>query len=252
MQVGFIGAGNMARALARGWGDPVLCTDGGSGRAQALADELGGEALHSNRELAQRADVLVLAHKPAQLEQVAEQVGGDAQAVISVLAATPLRALEAAFPGVPVFRTMPNTAVEIRRGVICLAEVPGVESELEASIRALLERVGRVVVLPEKLMDVATATMGVWPAYVALIIEAQVDASVRAGMKPELAAELVTAAIEGSAALVAENDYDTLAVRRGVTSPGGMTARGLDALEHAGLRAAFTRALDAALGSGAR
>jgi pyrroline-5-carboxylate reductase len=56
MKVGFIGAGNMARALARGWGDPVLCTDSGSGRARALADELGGEEVASNRELAERAE----------------------------------------------------------------------------------------------------------------------------------------------------------------------------------------------------
>jgi pyrroline-5-carboxylate reductase len=67
MRVGFIGAGNMARALARGLGEPVLCTESGSGRARALADELGGEALASNRELAERAEIVILAHKPVQL-----------------------------------------------------------------------------------------------------------------------------------------------------------------------------------------
>ena len=71
MQVGFIGSGNMASALARGWGDPVLATDNGSGRARALTEELGGEAVASNRELAERADVVILAHKPYQLESVA-------------------------------------------------------------------------------------------------------------------------------------------------------------------------------------
>src|SRR5438270_28705 len=71
MQVGLIGAGNMARAMARGWGDPVLCSDSGSGRARALAQELGGEALDSNAAVAQRADLVVLCHKPAQLEPVA-------------------------------------------------------------------------------------------------------------------------------------------------------------------------------------
>jgi pyrroline-5-carboxylate reductase len=75
MQVGLIGAGNMARALARGWGDPVLCTDSGSGRAQALAAELGGEAVATNRELAERADVVIVAHKPAQLAEVAWEAG---------------------------------------------------------------------------------------------------------------------------------------------------------------------------------
>ncbi len=247
MQIGFIGAGNMARALARGLGEPVLCTDGGSGRAKALAQELGGEALSSNAELAQRADVVILAHEPDDLHEVAEQVGGHARAVLSLMGRTTVAQLEGAYPGVPVFRAMPNTPVQVRRGVICMARTPGVESELEVSIRSLLERAGLVVVLPERLMGIATATMGVWPAYLALIVEAQVDASVRAGMSPRQAAELVAAAIEGSAALLAHHDYDTLAVRREVTSPGGGTARGLQALEDGGLRAAIARATDAVL-----
>ena len=87
MQVGLIGAGNMACALARGWGEPVLCTDSGSGRAQALAAELGGEAVAPTRELAERADVVVLAHKPAQLAAVAREIGRPRKAVVSLLGA---------------------------------------------------------------------------------------------------------------------------------------------------------------------
>ena len=104
MQVGFIGAGNMARALARGWGDPVLCTDSGSGRAQALVAELGGEAVATNRELAERADLVILAHKPAGLADVAREAAGAATAVVSLLAGTSQADLRAVYPGVPVFR----------------------------------------------------------------------------------------------------------------------------------------------------
>ena len=71
MRVGLIGAGNMARALARGWGEPVLVSDAGSGRARALAEELGGEAVDSNLEVARAAELVVLCHKPAQLAEVA-------------------------------------------------------------------------------------------------------------------------------------------------------------------------------------
>ena len=88
MQIGLIGSGNMARALALGWGEPVLCTDGGSGRARALAAEVGGEAVSGNRELAERADLVILAHKPAGLAEVAWEAAG-AKAVVSVLARTP-------------------------------------------------------------------------------------------------------------------------------------------------------------------
>src|SRR5438067_12381767 len=101
MQVGFIGSGNMARALARGWGEPVLCTDAGSGRAAALAGELGGEALGSNRELAERADVVILAHKPAQLQAVAAEIAGVAKAVVSIMGRTSQAEVRAAYPGTP-------------------------------------------------------------------------------------------------------------------------------------------------------
>ena len=74
----------MARAMARGWGDPVLCSDSGSGRAKALASELGGRAA-SNVEVAREADLVILCHKPAQLQDVAAEIGGDAKAVASVL-----------------------------------------------------------------------------------------------------------------------------------------------------------------------
>ena len=93
MQVGLIGAGNMARALARGWGEPVLVSDGGSGRAKALADELGGEALDSNVDVADRADLVVLCHKPAQFEKVAEELSGHAKAVASVVGGVDTEAL---------------------------------------------------------------------------------------------------------------------------------------------------------------
>jgi pyrroline-5-carboxylate reductase len=249
MQVGIIGAGNMARALARGWGDPVLCTDSGSGRAQALADELGGEAVESNDELARRADLVILAHKPAQLADVAWEAAGNAKAVVSLLARTPQADVRSAYPGVPVFRIEPNTAVELRRGVLAFAE-PDAEAheELRAGVRELFARVGTVVDVPERLMTVAGGISGVGPAYWALLVEAQVDAAVRSGMPAALATTLVTETMAGSAELLRARGGDTLAVRRAVASPGGTTARGLAALERGGVRAAFAAAMDDVVG----
>jgi pyrroline-5-carboxylate reductase len=239
--IGLIGSGNIARALARGLGEPVLCTDGGSGRAQALAAECGGESLTSNAELAERADLVVLAHKPAQLEGVAEAVAGRAVEVISLLGGVPLARVQELFPGASVTRAMPNTAMEVRRGVTCLAD------GASPAARALFERVGTIVELPEKLIDAATAISGVGPAYVALLAEAWVDAGVKQGLGADVAATLVAQTIAGSAELLAARGMDTLEVRREVTSPGGMTARGLAALEEAGVRAAFTAAAEAVL-----
>lgn len=247
MRVGLIGAGNIARALARGWGEPVLCSDGGSGRAQALARELGGEAPQSNAEVAERADLVVLCHKPAQLEAVAEQIAGRARAVASLLAATPISALSDAYGNVPLLRLMPNAPVEVRRGVVCYAPGPALARALEQEVVALFERVGIVLRVQEALMDTVTAVSGNGPAYHALLAEAQADAAVRHGLAAPLASRLVTETMAGTAALLAARGYDTLAVRRAVTSPGGTTARGLAALERAGVRAAFQDALDAVI-----
>src|SRR5947209_1742201 len=162
MQVGLIGAGNMARALARGWGEPVLVSDGGSGRARALADELGGEAA-SNAEVAERADLVLLCHKPGQLGSVAAEISGRAKAVASVLGPTSIAALQEAYPGIPVFRLMPNTPVEVKRGIVCYAAARDVPAELERELVALLERLGDVVAMDERLIGPAGAVMGVGP-----------------------------------------------------------------------------------------
>ncbi|HWD84878.1 MAG TPA: pyrroline-5-carboxylate reductase dimerization domain-containing protein [Solirubrobacteraceae bacterium] len=254
MQIGLIGSGNMARAMARGWGEPILCADGGSGRASELVAEVGGEALPS-AEVARRADVVVLCHKPAQLDQVAREIGSLAKCVVSVLGATTTGRVQAAYPETPVFVLIPNTPVEVRRGLIAYAVRPpavavndGVaDPELEPKILELFGRLGRVVQIPDKLVDAATSISGVGPAYLAVVAEAQIDAAVGHGVPATLAAELVVETIAGSAALLAQRGYDTLAVRRAVTSPAGSTARGLAALERSGVRAAFQAAMDASV-----
>src|ERR1039457_402801 len=118
MQVGLIGCGNMARALARGWGRPLLCTDPVAERAQALVAEVGREAFGSNAEVAERADLVVLCHKPAQLADVAREVAPHAKAVASILAATSLAALHDAYPKQRVYRFIPSLPVEVRQGAV--------------------------------------------------------------------------------------------------------------------------------------
>lgn len=248
MQVGLIGAGNMARALARGWGEPVLCSDSGSGRAAALAQELGGRAA-SNLEVAREADVVVLCHKPYQLQRIAAEIAGEAKAVVSILGGTDYRSLRQAYPDRSVFRIEPNTPVEVRRGVLLFADGGADDSAEEAVLREeiveLFERVGFVARVPESLLGAAAAVSAVGPAYLALVAEAWVEAGIRHGLKPDLASGLMIATMAGTADLLAMRDGDTLTVRREVTSPGGSTARGLDALERGGLRAAFADAMDA-------
>jgi pyrroline-5-carboxylate reductase len=247
MQIGLIGAGNMARGLALGWGRPVLVTDVLADRAQALADEVGGEALATGAEVAQRADLVVLCHKPPGLGSVAAEVAPHARAVMSILAATPLADVKAAYPDRPVYRALPSTPVAVRQGAVILAADGEQDAETDTAVRELLEELGTLVVLDDGMVDVAMGLMSNAPAYYALVVEAQVDAGVRHGLTADQASRLVVQTMAGTAELLRREGYDTLAVRRAVTSPGGSTARGLDALERGGLRAAFSSALDAIL-----
>jgi pyrroline-5-carboxylate reductase len=244
MQLGLIGSGNMARAMVRGWGTPVLCTDVVPERAAALAAEVGGEAVADNVELARRADVVVLCHKPAQLQEVADQIRSEVTAVASILGGVPLAALREAYGDVPVHRFLPSTPVEVGQGVV-LHALGGADDP------ALLEhfaRLGSLVSLPESQVDPAMALMSNAPAYRALLVEAQIDAGVRRGLHADQAGPLVVQTMAGTAALIQKRGFDTLAVRREVTSPGGSTAKGLDALERGGVRTAFSDAIDAVLG----
>jgi pyrroline-5-carboxylate reductase len=242
MIVGFVGSGNMAAAMARGWAgeaELMLFSDSGSGRAAELARELGGAATADNSVLAERADVIVLATKPAALEQVAAQVGNIEKPLVSLLAATPLERLAAAFPSAEAVRVMPNVGVEVRRGVLCVA------GSRHAGVRRMLELLGHVVELPEGEFDAATAVMGCAPAYLALAIEALADAGAEAGLEERLARELVVETAAGTADLLRlRHPAD---VRRAVASPGGSTEAGLEALDREGAREAFFAAVHASL-----
>jgi pyrroline-5-carboxylate reductase len=250
MKLGLIGAGNMATALARGIGEPVYVADVDRARAEALAQAVGGEALDSNTAVAERADAVVLCHKPAQLEDVALEIGHSAKAVVSILGGTPLAALELAYAGKPVYRFMPNIPAEVKQGVLCFAPGTHADAGPQAEVLELFGRAGTVIEVPDGLMDTATALMGCGPAFFALVAEALIDAGVRYGLTPDVAATMAVQTMGGTAAVIAADGNDPVRLRRRVTSPGGSTARGLEALEQNGVRAAFADAVTAVVEPG--
>jgi pyrroline-5-carboxylate reductase len=245
MKLGLIGAGNMATALARGIGEPVLVADVDRSRADALAQAVGGQALDSNRAVAVQADAVVLCHKPAQLEEVALEIGVAAKVIVSILGGTPLTALELAYAGRPVYRFMPNIPAEVKKGVFCFAPGAHAAEGPQDQILDLFRRAGTVIEIPDGLMDTATALMGCGPAFFALVIESLIDGGVRYGLTPDQAALMAVETMGGTAAVVAAGGNDPVGLRRRVTSPGGSTARGLEALEQNGVRAAFADAVTA-------
>jgi pyrroline-5-carboxylate reductase len=246
MRLGLIGAGNMASALARGIGEPVLVHDVDADKARALAHELGGEAVGSNAELAERADVLVLCHKPKQLEEVAAEVGGRAGVVVSILAATSTEQISSAYPGACIYRFIPNMPTEVKRGVLCYVPGPGASEGPEEEILGLMGRTGAVIRLDdEPLIEPAMALMSCGPAFLALVAESFAEAGVAHGLDADDAMRMVVETMGGTADYLAAHDYDGPALRARVATPGGTTERGLITLEEAGLRDVTRATVDA-------
>src|SRR5215212_1579706 len=203
MKLGFIGAGNMASALARGIGEPVLVTDLVPGKAEALVEAVGGEVLETPAYVADAADAVVLAHKPGQLGEVASQIRDRARTVVSILGGVPTAKIEEAYPGAAVHRFLPNIPVELGQGVLIYA--PGQATEADDTLLELFGRAGQIVRLQkEELIEPAMALMSCGPAFMALVAEALVDAGVLHGLDPDAAAAMVIETMAGSAAVLRE------------------------------------------------
>ena len=241
----------MATALATGWREPVFVSDPLTQRAELLAGLTGGQAVQSNLEVAHAADVVILCHKPGQLLEVASEIREAGTPVVSILGSVSVASIRSAYLETPAFRVLPNLPVEVGSGVLCWPSSNG-DGEIADSIKQLFGRVGTVVELDESLIETAMALSSNAPAFVALVVESMVDAGVRNGLQPSLALELVLQTLAGTSELLAARDGDTLGLRRQVTSPGGSTARGLAALEAAGLRTAFDDAVNAILAGGSK
>jgi pyrroline-5-carboxylate reductase len=246
MKLGLIGAGNMASALARGIGEPVVVHDIDEAKAAALADELGGEAVGSNAEVAERSDALVLCHKPKQLEEVAGQVEGRATVVVSILAATSTERIADVYPGASIYRFIPNIPTEVKRGVLAYVRGPGAEEGPEEEILELFGRTGTVIRLnDEPLIEPAMALMACGPGLMALVADKFAEAGVAHGLDPDDAVRMVVETMGGTADYLARHDYDGSALRARVATPGGTTEKGLIALEEHGLGDVTRAAVDA-------
>jgi pyrroline-5-carboxylate reductase len=244
VKLGLIGAGNMASALARGIGEPVLVHDIDAPKAEQLAAELGGEAVESAPALAERADVVVLCHKPQQLQEVAEQIS--ARAIASILAATTTAQIEAAYPDTPVYRFIPNIPAEVRKGVLCYVRGSLAAQGPENEILELFGRAGTIIGLDdEPLIEPAMALMSCGPAFMALVAESFADAGTQHGLPRDDAMRMVVETMGGTAAYLAESGYDTGALKRRVATPGGATERGLIRLEEEGIGNVCRAAVDA-------
>ncbi len=241
----------MAAAMARGWAgaeagpEAMLFCDLDAERAAALAADVGGETRESLAALRDDSDVLLLAVKPAALDDVASELGGKAKAIVSVMAATTLAQLDAAFPGVPALRVMPNQPVEVRSGILCYVLPDAMDAGVAGQLVALLGELGAAQPVTEDRIDAAMAVMSCSPAYVALFAEALADAGAREGLAPAVALDLVAGTLAGTADLLRVRG--PAEIRRAVAPPGGATEAGLAKLDEGGMTAAVDAAVAASL-----
>lgn len=254
MKLGFVGAGNMAAGLARGWaaakGEPgspeaMAFADADPEKARRLAEEVGGETVEGNLALADTSDLVVLAVKPNVLDEVAPDLVQAGTPVISILAGTTLETLGDALRGLDVVRVMPNLGAQLRQGVLCVVFPREADAARRRRIHQLLGLVGGVIELDESLIDPATAVMGTTPGYLALMAEILVDLGVEEGLSEDEAKRMVAKAMSATGGLLEKRDPGEL--KQAVASPGGMTEAGLDALEEHGLREALRAAVGASL-----
>ena len=258
MKLGFIGMGNMATALCRGFlstGMPAteICAyDPDAERLAAMAAETGITALSSERAVAEWADMVLVACKPYHVEG-ALQAMGDAlsgKALLSIALGWDhgkYRALLA--EDVRVQFVMPNTPAMVGEGMFLFEETTSFTAGELNFAKELFAKIGVVETLPSHLMGIGGALSGCGPAFVDLLIEAFADAGVLYGMPRDKAVKLVSQTVKGSAKLQQETGLHPGVLKDMVCSPGGSTIRGVAALEKNGYRAACIAAIEAIMKS---
>lgn len=255
MKLGFLGSGKMATALVQGVvrsgaisPDAILVSDAFPGVAERLA-AAAGVVEATNEQLIRAAEAVVLCVKPGDALDALRSIRAEAadKLIISIVAGLPLARLqEAAGASVRIVRVMPNTPALVGKGAAAYA-LGAAATDADATLtEKVLGGVGEVVRVKEELLDVVTGLSGSGPAYIYLVIEALSDAGVLMGLPRDLSLKLAAQTVAGSAEMVLQTGKHPAALRDEVTSPGGTTIAGLEALEAGAVRSALMSAVRAA------
>ena len=259
MTIGFIGAGNMARAMISGLlaKKAVAPTDivlhGGQPlHYEPYAAKIGAKALASNQAVAETADIVFLAVSPKLGEPILQAIGSTLKKrhvpVVSMLTGVSVATLEEALGShdQPVLRIMPNVNVAINAGMIAYAANDAVAGQLDGLLD-LLNVLGKTVSLPEEQFSTFVALAGSSPACIYLFIDSLACAGVKYGLEKDQATAIAAQAVMGSAKNVLASDQSPFDLIDQVSSPGGTTVAGLLAMEEAGLMTAVVKGVDATI-----
>lgn len=253
--IGFIGAGQMATALAQGFvraqlisPKSIAASDAYPAATDKLAKDIPGLKVGTNQQVAEQSNVVILAVKPQVMRSIYTDLCGKLanKLVISIAAGVSLEKLCAELKTDRVVRVMPNTPCLIGRGASAYALARGATKDDGELVGRLLASVGIAHQVDEKLLDAVTGLSGSGPAYVYLIIEALSDGGVKAGLPRALATSLAAQTVLGAAEMVLSRGEHPGVLKDAVASPGGTTIAGLATLEDRAVRGALIAAVEAA------
>jgi pyrroline-5-carboxylate reductase len=255
--IGFLGAGKMATALAKGFvraelvvPREIIASDPFDTARKIFANELGAKAVASNVEVAKFANILILATKPDQVGAALAEISGaftKNHLLISIAAGVMLAKLENNLPaGARVIRVMPNTPALVGEGAAGFALGKNATAADGDLAKKLLSAVGVAFQVKESLLDAVTGLSGSGPAYVYQFIEALSDGGSAAGLPRDIATKLAAQTVLGAAKMVLETGQHPGTLKDQVTSSGGTTIEGLHELEKGKFSATIMSAVRAA------
>jgi len=253
--IAVVGAGKIGEALLSGLlhggqsAGELLFTERSPERAAELTERYGVSGV-TVTDAAKRADVLVVAVKPQDIEPVLDDLApllDPGSLVVSLCAGLPTALYERRLAeGVPVVRVMPNTPMLVGEAMSAISAGKHATPEHLSVVEELLSHVGKVVRVPESQQDAVTALSGSGPAYFFYLVEAMIDAGILLGLPRALAGQLIIQSAVGAAKMLAESGEHPVILREAVTSPAGTTINAIRELENHGVRAALLAAIEAA------
>ena len=245
-RIGFVGAGQMAQALAGGISASdtkasFLVADPSTDAIAAFRERTQGtevEVAASNPELFGAADVVFLAVKPQYFEAAVDTAAirssiseSQTPLVVSIMAGISIAKIQQQTSIETVIRVMPNTPCLIGKGIVAIATDPALSQEDIDNAKHMIATVGQTVMVTEAQLDAVTGLSGSGPAFVYRFIQSLIDGGVEQGLAPEIATRLTVQTVLGAASMVLETGESCQSLIDQVTSPGGTTLAGLAALE---------------------
>lgn len=252
MRVGFIGLGNMASAMMTGMlakgmvvKEETIGSDLSEKQRSEVEAKFGIRTTKDNATVVKESDLIILAVKPQYASDVLAEIAPfvDGKYILSIMAGKSISFIrEYLGEKCKIIRTMPNTPALVGEGCTAMSFDSDVQEEKKEEMIHLFESFGKAYEVPESLMDVVVGVSGSSPAYVFMLIEAMADGAVLKGMPRDLAYQLASQAVLGSAKMVLETGEHPGALKDKVCSPGGTTICAVEELEKRGFRSAIIEA----------